>query len=284
MNLDRISIKARTRNPWEAIDLGFVLARCWWKELFLSWVIPPLLLFICISVVFSKSPWIVNLIVWWLKPLWDRAPLHIASRALFGERVTVAQTLRILPSLYRKDCLAWLSWRRLSLSRSFDMPVTVLESLTGSRRASRLRVLHYTSSSAATWLTIICVHLELIVTAGILGLFYWMTPEQIGVNWIDIALSDSIMTQHINNVLIFIGMALIAPFYTMAGFALYISRRIELEAWDIEIRFRHMATRQHQGSPVLIPLITIYGYYPDCVVSPKDSRPRKNHRQCRNSV
>ena len=29
------------------------------------------------------------------------------------------------------------------------------------------------------------------------------------------------------------------PFYVAAGFALYLNRRAELEAWDIEQEFRH---------------------------------------------
>ena len=33
-------------------------------------------------------------------------------------------------------------------------------------------------------------------------------------------------------------MAAVAPFYCAGGFMLYISRRIELEGWDIEICFR----------------------------------------------
>ena len=41
----------------------------------------------------------------------------------------------------------------------------------------------------------------------------------------------------------FLAMVLVAPVYATSGFALYISRRIELEAWDIEIKFRDMAAR-----------------------------------------
>ena len=29
------------------------------------------------------------------------------------------------------------------------------------------------------------------------------------------------------------------PFYVAAGFAMYLNRRVELEAWDIEQEFRH---------------------------------------------
>jgi len=42
----------------------------------------------------------------------------------------------------------------------------------------------------------------------------------------------------------FVAMTLVMPFHTMAGFALYLNRRIELEAWDIEISFRSLASRK----------------------------------------
>jgi hypothetical protein len=53
-------------------------------------------------------------------------------------------------------------------------------------------------------------------------------------------------------------MALIAPFYTMAGFSLYINRRIQLEAWDLEVRFRHLAeTHQRRNSIAAVALLVI---------------------------
>ena len=36
---------------------------------------------------------------------------------------------------------------------------------------------------------------------------------------------------------------IIEPFYIAANFALYINRRTQLEAWDIELSFRKMAIR-----------------------------------------
>jgi hypothetical protein len=36
---------------------------------------------------------------------------------------------------------------------------------------------------------------------------------------------------------------LIEPFYIAANFGLYINRRTQLEAWDIELSFRKMAAR-----------------------------------------
>ena len=46
MDLDRLQIIARQRSPWEAVDLGFVVARAWFKSLFLVWAIPSFVLFV----------------------------------------------------------------------------------------------------------------------------------------------------------------------------------------------------------------------------------------------
>ena len=42
MNLSKISVQVRPRNPYEAIDLGFVMARRWFIPLVLLWLVPAL--------------------------------------------------------------------------------------------------------------------------------------------------------------------------------------------------------------------------------------------------
>jgi hypothetical protein len=46
-------------------------------------------------------------------------------------------------------------------------------------------------------------------------------------------------------------MSLIAPFYVAAGFALYLTRRTELEAWDIELAFRRLISRKQSSREAL---------------------------------
>lgn len=252
MDLSRIRVEARLRRPWEAIDLGFVLARQWWRPLFLSWVIPSFVLYTVLSILFYQRAWVAPLVVWWLKPFWDRGPLYVASRALFGEHLGVRQVLNALFGLYKTDWLAWLCWRRFSLSRAYDMPVTVLENLHGRSRQSRLAVFRSHHAGAAHWLTAICTHLEGLTIFGAIGLLILMLPPQSQFDIMEIILAEKGVVPHIAGLLSYIAMALLAPLYTTAGFALYISRRIELEAWDIEIRFRHLAaTQKKQAHTVL---------------------------------
>ncbi|MEZ4282198.1 MAG: DUF4129 domain-containing protein [Myxococcota bacterium] len=244
MELDRLAIVARARRPWEAIDLGIVMARTWFPRLFWSWFIPSsALLFLLDLVPFLRGSTIGLLVVWWLKPFWDRLPLYVASRALFGEQVRIGAALRAFPVLARRDWIPWLLWRRFSPSRSFDLPVTVLESLQGDARAERIAILHVGSGSAASGLTIACAHFELVLVAAVFIGSYLLIPAELGFDFFDWIVSDSPTASWLEQWVVHGAAALVAPFYTMGGFALYLDRRIELEAWDVEIRFRHLAER-----------------------------------------
>ena len=254
MDLSKIGIRPRVRNNWEAIDLGFIMARSWWRVAFLTWFIPAFVTYCILTIIFIDSDWLAPVLTWWLKPLWDRGPLYVASRRLFGEDVSVRDFLKQMPRLYKTDLIPWLTWRRLSLTRSFDMPITLLEQLKGEPRRKRMHTLHLRSSNAATWLTLTCVHLEVLIWMGCLGFFMLLVPEQVDVNVMDLAITESTLAMLIENTLMFLCEALIGPFYAIAGFALYINRRIELEAWDLEVRFRHLAEthKQRRGSSLAL--------------------------------
>ncbi|MFT3928942.1 MAG: DUF4129 domain-containing protein [Spongiibacteraceae bacterium] len=250
MQLDRIVIEPRARSAWEAIDLGFLLARAWWRELFLAWLVPSAVLLCVLFIVIPSSWWWINpMIIWWLKPIWDCAPLYIASQRLFGENIRLRDAWRTIPRTLGSETIAWLTWRRFNVSRSVDMPVTLLENLRGNERRKRLSILHRNIGSSATWLTITCGNAEMILYFGTLVFLFWMVPESFQFNPFLLLNKQTAPVQLISGLFTFFTSALIAPFYTMAGFALYISRRIELEGWDIEIRFRHIATKRSRQHP-----------------------------------
>ncbi len=249
MNLDKISVDPRIRSGWEALDLGFVMTRAWWKLLFLSWAIPAGTAYLLLSLIFFNIEWLPVVIVWWLKPLWDRGPLYIASRKLFGEDVTLREVLYHLPKLYLRDLLPALIIRRLSFSRSMDMPLTVLEQLKGNDRSRRLGLLHRFFYNAATWLTIVCVHIETIAIFGVLILILMFVPADSDfITWKSL-IDGSTLPFWFSNTVSVLCMSLMGPFYAVAGFSLYINRRVDLEAWDIEIRFRHIVANQEKALP-----------------------------------
>ena len=249
MNLDKIQVNACLRSGWQALDLGFLMARHWWRPLYFAGAVPPLIAFIPLLVFFFDNPFWAGFIIWWLKPFWERLPLYIASRRLFREEPGYRETVARARGLLVFDLLPYLLWRRLSLQRAFDAPVTVLEDLSGTSRAQRLRVLHGKYSDVAMGNQFACFWFELIVTLGLIILLVFFTPESISVEFFDSYENLVLLAQWAWIIAAFAAMTLIMPFHTMAGFALYLNRRIELEAWDIEISFRSLASRKRQASP-----------------------------------
>src|SRR3546814_1462264 len=71
--------------------------------------------------------WIAWLAMWWLKPLFDRIPLFVLSRAVFGETPTTRQTLAAQRSWGWRAMRGHLLWRRISLVRALSLPVDLLE-------------------------------------------------------------------------------------------------------------------------------------------------------------
>jgi len=252
MRLSDASVVIRPRTTWEAMDLGVLMSQQHRRLLMTSWAIVTLPLFALLSLLLWDSPSLAVFIFWWLKPAYERLPLYILSKALFGETPTLKQALREWPRLLRPQLLASLTWRRLSLSRSFVLPVTQLEGLDGEARQQRLQVLLQRNGGAAQWLTIIGVHLETALWIGLMLLFYMLLPQQIETDWdwqslLLAADQDWRWLEHLTNV--FYALILVAwgPVYVACGFSLYLNRRTQLEAWDIELVFRRLRQRLNNG-------------------------------------
>ncbi|MEJ1398422.1 MAG: DUF4129 domain-containing protein [Candidatus Sedimenticola sp. (ex Thyasira tokunagai)] len=251
MDLNKMTVTIRPRNAWEGIDLGFAMARHWLRPLWMLWLVPALPVYLLAALLLSDYPWAVIMLVWWLKPLYEPLLLFWLSRRLFDEAPGVGEVLRRSLSIVRPQLFANLTWRRFNPNRSFNMPVAILEQLKGKERKRRVEVLGR-GQHAGTWLTIVGIHFETLLELSFMVLLIVMLPEEL--RWVDMesfvftpgALEEWL--QHIGSLL---AMSLIAPFYVAGGFALYLTRRSELEAWDIEINFRRLRARRK--TPRLMP-------------------------------
>lgn len=256
MNLDKIQVNACLRSGWQALDLGFLMARAWWRPLFLAGALPAFLLFVPLAILMPHDPYWVGFIVWWLLPFWERLPLYIASRKLFEENPAYHEVRTRARSLLFVDLIPTLLWRRLSMQRAFNAPVTVLEDLKGSNRSKRLQILHGKYADVALGNQFVCFCFEVIFMIGIVVLFDFFTPEKFDLQLYDNYGELTLAGDWIWTLAGFIAVLLIIPFHSMAGFALYLNRRIELEAWDIEISFRSLANRKRQSATGLAGLAT----------------------------
>lgn len=248
MRLTDASVAIRPRSPWEALDLGILLARRHAGLLMASWALVTLPVFVLLSLLlWDHSGWAI-LLFWWLKPAFERLPLYILSRALFGDAPTLKQALRAFPGLLKQQLLPSLLWRRLSPTRSFDLPVLQLEGLKGQARSQRLVVLGQRNAGGATWLTVIGMHFELALWLGLYALLYLLLPQQWVSDWkwqslLNLAAGEWAWVEHLGNLLYALLLVVWEPVYVACGFTLYLNRRTELEAWDIELVFRRLRQR-----------------------------------------
>jgi hypothetical protein len=260
MRLSDATVAIRPRSTWEAMDLGVLMSQQHRRLLMTSWAIVTLPLFALLTLLLWDSPSLAVFIFWWLKPAYERLPLYILSKALFGETPTLKQALREFPRLLKPQLLASLTWRRLSLSRSFLLPVLQLEGLDGTARQQRLQVLLQRNAGAAQWLTIIGVHLETALWIGLMVLFYMLLPQQIETDWdwqslILDADHHWRWLEHLTNAFYALVLVVWEPVYVACGFSLYLNRRTTLEAWDIELVFRRL--RQRLNSSALGLLLAV---------------------------
>lgn len=267
MRLEDLAAELRPRRSWEAMDLGLRLLQVWVRPIYSLWFATalPLCIIVYSVVLFAAGPIWAAIALWWIKPLLDRAPLHVLSQSLFGVTSNWRNGVREVIQLWRRDAFRALITRRISMSRSFLLPVWQLERLEGNEYNQRCAVLGRAGNDAAhaSWLTIICLHLESFLTLALLALLQMAVPQGVDYNVLEAVAGPepSFWTALITPVIWFIAVSVIEPFYVAAGFALYLNRRGHLEAWDIEVGFRRLAQRIRAMAsigllPVMLALFT----------------------------
>lgn len=245
--LDRPGMVIRLREPWEAVDLGFILLRAHWQSVMTAWLAVTIPLSAALFALCQPHLWIPPLVIWWLLPTLDRVVLHVLAKATFGEVPDLREILSHAPGLLRRGLLATLLWRRFSPQRSFVLPVWQLEEQSGAGFRKRCQVLLRRGRVQAVCLTFVCLGFQGVVFCSVLAAMSLFTPRDSDFavmsavfgsgaersRWLDILLS----------LLPIATFTLLEPFYVAGGFALYLNRRVELEGWDLEVAFRNIAAR-----------------------------------------
>jgi len=263
VKLEAVKAELRPRGYAEAVDLGFRMGRLWFKPMVASWAITVGPMLILAMATAWRKPWLVLILLWWLKPVVERVPLSILSRVLFGQTPSVRDALRQAPGLFfRRDALLALTMFRFDPFRSARLPIWQLEGNRGRRERTKLLLRGLEGEIIA--LTFVCYTFELILTATPLLLIVFFVPDT-GEGIVEtIELSGLAAVPHLWawTIICFwaAAAAVIQPFYVGAGFSLYLNRRTHLEAWDIEVAFRRMARRLRGVAAVaLITLLILPG-------------------------
>lgn len=260
MQLDGLSVQLRPRGGWEALDLGFRMARTWWRPVWAAWLAVYLPIALALHLAFADRVWIAALALWWLKPVFDRFVLHVVSRSVFGAQPSLAATLAAWREILRPGLVAGLTLFRLSPVRSLMLPVALLERQRGREARARRAVLGRRMRGYAVWLSLVCIAFEIVVFCSLDVLVTLLVPvsadpgfefsqffrggdQEIVWGWFDSACYV-------------LAVSVVEPLYVAAGFSLYLSRRAILEGWDIEVRLRRIHERL-AGPVTIVMLVAI---------------------------
>ena len=262
MRLEGLTVALRPRSNWEATDLGIALVRRHAGTIWCAWILVTLPLFALLTLggALIDMVWLGWLLMWWLKPVFDRVPLYILSRAVFGATPSVREAVGAQGRWGWRSMFGWLTWRRLHPSRSLLLPVDLLEGLAGPRRRERVRVLQRAASGTSMLTTLLAVNMEFMLSIAVVVLALMFVPIEFFSNadeqfWSDLFETSPLWFDCLGNLVAWLAMSLIEPFYVGAGFGLYLNRRTQLEAWDVELTFRRLAARLAGTAAALLPLL-----------------------------
>ncbi len=239
MKIDSLALQMRPRAPQEAADLGVRLCQTTHGAVYRCYLVVAIPVALLSLALFEISPWLPSLVMWWSKPWLDRSVLFVLARAAFGQQTTVADLWHEQREVWWRRLLLTWTWRRLSFWRSFTEPVYQLEGhglFQLRRRVLQLRRRH---SGAAYMMTLAFTFAELGIAMGLLSLVFWFGSPGEGFDFESLFSGEShVMAQLLASIAYLLTVLFLEPFYVAAGFGMYLNRRAELEAWDIEQEFR----------------------------------------------
>ena len=269
MELERISVVLRPRAAREAIDLGAAMLRANAAAVWSAWFAFTLPVFVLCNAlgVLLGLPWLGLIVMWWLKPLFDRVPLYVLSRAVFERTPVWREALHGQRQWGWRSTLAALSWLRVDSNRALRLPLDLLEGAPRKQRMARWKVLRRRIVADTSLLTYGCLQFELVLFLSVWLLALLLIPNE----WRPLSLAEffrhdvrdaSTTWILLGAAVAYLAMSAIEPLYVACGFALYLNRRTQLEAWDIDLAFRRMRARLQAFGKVLGMLLACTCLWP----------------------
>jgi hypothetical protein len=239
VKVDAFVIRLRRRSDLESADLGVRLCQSELRAVFFCFWLALLPVAVLSMASFEIAPWLPTLVLWWAKPWLDRTVLFVLARAAFGQRTTAGDVWRAQRQVWWSQLLRTLTTRRLSPWRSFTQPIYQLEGLRGGKL--RRRVLQIRSGHTGNPLLVTSAFslIELTLTLSLGSLAYWFAPPGYEPQLMQLLQGEGpLEIQFALAAIYVVVVGVLEPFYVAAGFTMYLNRRVELEAWDIEQEFR----------------------------------------------
>jgi len=247
VNVETIEVDLALRTPEEGSDLGLQLFRRHARRTLLAGAIVMAPIW-ALALALVEVHWsLAFLALWWTKPILDRVALFVLSRAVFGAPPTIRQTLAAAPGFFDRRLLAGLTYKRFIPRRSLYLPVAVLEGLRGPALRERFRLVSRHGAARVSLVqTVGWLHVEWTLWGGLAWLIALFLPEGLVPPMLELMFGGAAGTA----ALLWLHLLTLMPVmlvsecaYVASGLGLYLSRRTELEGWDIQLAFERMGAR-----------------------------------------
>ena len=230
------------KNSREASDAGIILWRQNFSILLLFFALPFWIIAFTLRITLPGNLQYYSwLVIWFLKPLFDRVIMHVISVRFFEKEAGRKRIFQGLGKNLRRGLSGDLLWRRLSPLRPSVMPVRVLEVnlKTGKGTAKRIQILKKGGLDYCFFLTIWAIAVEIALLAG--EIIFFITALELFMPGFVSSIDNFLDIEIYFYAAWCFNFMLVETIYVCMGFSLYINSRIEAEGWDIEIRFRNFS-------------------------------------------
>ena len=239
MQVDALAVRLRPRSPLEAADFGVRLCQSAGRSVSGCYALAAVRALLLAAASYQWASWLPGVVIWWLKPWLDQSILFVLSRAAFGQTTTPGDLWRARRQVWWRQLLFTLTVRRLSPWRSLTQPVYGLEGLSIRQAHGRVRQIRRRAVGQALLVTHAFSMAETALTVALISLLFWLAPSGLTPTFEQVlGGGDTGTVALIVNCAYPVAALFMEPFYVAAGFAMYLNRRVELEAWDIEQELR----------------------------------------------
>lgn len=266
MNLDNLTVNVRPLHSFQAMDLGMIMARRWFFDLWQLWwrrMLPFVVLvlgFILYRILVNEEDggsfvllWLMLFMIYFFRP-YAEVPLVIyLSQKIFNQQLTADDVWQNLKHMPYTGILATFRFHS-SPRRQIFMPILLLERQTRKERKMRLKLLTKSQNNAIGWQVSLFHIIELFIYLGIFAFCFQIIPNTIMEQWeFDVIFGDKFWLLQIIVLSIYLLVSsVLSVFFVASGFAVYICKRSQLEGWDIELKFRKLAQRHAQLNQQLL--------------------------------
>ena len=239
MRVDNIALRLRPRTAWEAADLGVRLCQYASRDVYLCLASAGVPVAVFALALVEVADWLPLLILWWIKPWLDRTILFVLARAAFGRRTTPSDLWHARRQVWFGQLWHTLTLRRLSPWRAFTQPVFQLEGASLQQSRNRLAVIKRQALGAAAVMTQVFWIVEGALSTALVAGVFLFAPQGSTLSFYDwLSGQGSVPVALATSLTYVLAIGFVEPFYVASGFAMYLNRRAQLEAWDIEQEFR----------------------------------------------